>query len=136
MSLHTDTVNGYTGILHLLHHVKDTVALAGVALVIVVIEQQGVGISLTGKFESLSDELVTTELVVATVAIGAAWCELTIGEVRTNIIGHSLVHHIPAINDVLITVHNSMDVLTQTLVEHFLLDGFTLLVSEHPVSKL
>ena len=63
MTLHTDTVDRHTCILHLLYHVEDTLTLALVECVIVIIEKESVRISLTSKLECLCDELVTTELV-------------------------------------------------------------------------
>ena len=136
VTLHTDTINGYTGILHLLHHVIDAVTLAGVTLVVVVIEQQGVGVSLAGKFKSLGDELITTEFEVAALAIGAARGKLTVSKRRTGIVLDGLVHYVPAIDDILITVYHGMDMLTQTLIEHLFLYFLTLLVGKHPVGEL
>ena len=52
------------------------------------------------------------------------------------VVGHCLVHHVPSIDDVLIAVHHGVDVLTQALVEHFLLHWLTFAVGEHPVGKL
>ena len=139
MTLHTDTVDGYTSILHLLHHIIYTVALARVALVVVVVEQQGVGSGLTGKLESLGNKLVTTELVVTAVTIRTG--SLTTASeaakaTKTTTIGDGFVHDIPAINDVLVTIDNGVDVIAQTLIEYLLLDGLTFLVGKHPVGKL
>ncbi len=80
VALHTDTINGYTGILHLLYHVVDAITLARVTLVVVVIEQQGVGVCLTSKLESLGNELITAELEVTALAIGATRSELTVSK--------------------------------------------------------
>ena len=78
--LHTDTMNGYTSILHLLDHVVDAVTLARVALVIVVIEQQRIGVSLMGKLESLGNKLITAKLIVTALTIRVTRCKLTISE--------------------------------------------------------
>ena len=136
MSLHTDAVDGYTLLLHLLHHIIYTVALARVTLVVVVIEQQRIGVGLMGKLEGLGDELVAAELPVAALAIGITGNELAVDKAWTRIVFYRLVDDIPAVDDVLIAVHHRMDMLAQPLVEHLLLDGASLLVGEHPVAEL
>ena len=123
VSLHTNTVDGHTGSLHLLHHLKDALALHGVALVVVVIEQQGFGICLTGKFESLGNELIAKELVHRA---------LTVGVLCLYIVGDGFVDYIPAVNDVLVAVDDSMDMLSHAGIEHFLRG----IVFIHPLTNL
>ena len=59
-------------------------------------------------------------------------------EARTElvVIGHSLVHHIPCIDHVLITLDDGVNMVAQTLIEHLFRDGLAFLVSKHPVGKL
>ena len=123
MSLHTDTVDGHALVLHLLHHIIDTVALVGVYRAVVVIEQQGIGVGLAGKLESFLNELVAAELIHSTLAI-------RVGSV--GIVLDSLVHHVPTVDDVLIAGNDGLDVLLHTLVEH-LLRG---VVAKHPAAYL
>ena len=123
MSLHADTMDRHTGIFHLLHHGSNTFALHRVALVIVVIEQQSVGVCLMGIFESLGDELVTTELIHRT---------LTVGILCLGVVSHRLVHHVPAVDKVLITADHCIDVLLHAGIE-YLLVSHTLI---HPFANL
>ena len=132
MSLHADAVNGHSGILHLLHHVVDAVALAGVALVVVVVEQQGVRVGLMGVLECLGNELIAAELEEFALAIGVSRSSGP----SESLVGNSLVDHVPSVDNVFVAVDNSMNVVAQTLVEDFLLDGFALLVLQHPVGEL
>ena len=73
MALHTDAVDRHSLLLHLLYHIINTVALAGVGGIVVVVEQQGIGISFVSKLESLGDELVTAELPMAALTVGIAF---------------------------------------------------------------
>ena len=132
VTLHTDTVDGHTSVLHLLHHVIDTLTLARIDAAIVVVEQQRVGVGLTCKLESLSDELITAELEMTALAIGAG---LT-SRPGATVVGHGFVHHVPSIDHILITVYHREDMLAQTLVENFLGNGLAFFVGKHPVSKL
>ena len=70
VALHTDTVDGNTSILHLLHHIVNALTLALVYAAVVIVEQQRIGISLTGKLESLCNELVAAELEMTALTIG------------------------------------------------------------------
>ena len=135
MTLHTDTVDGYTSVLHLLHHIINTLTLAFVYATVVVVEQQRIGIGLTGKLECLCNELVAAELEMTALTIRTRLLTRT-SEAETTIVGHSLIHHIPSIDHILITVYHRMDVLAQTLIEHLFLDGLAFLVGKHPVGKL
>ena len=63
VTLHTDTVDRHTCILHLLNHVEDTLALSLVECVIVIIEEESLRVCLTSELECLCDELITTEFV-------------------------------------------------------------------------
>ena len=73
---------------------------------------------------------------MAALAIGAARGKLTVSKRRTGIVLDGLVHYVPAIDDILITVYHGMDMLTQTLIEHLFLYFLTLLVGKHPVGEL
>ena len=136
VALHADAVDGHAGVLHLLHHIIYTLTLAVVHAAVVVVEQQGVGVGLTGKLESLGNELIAAELEVAALAVGARLLTATTAPAGTTIVGHGLVDHVPGIDHVLVAVHHGVDMVAQTLVEHLLLDGLALLVGEHPVGKL
>ena len=133
VSLHTDAVDGHTCLLHLLHHVVDALALAGVAFIVVVVEEQGVGVGFTGKLESLGNEFVTAQFIKLrlTIRIGSlaptTW---------TTVVRHRLVHHVPAIYHVLVAVDYGVDVFANQLIEHFLLHGVAFLVLQHPVGEL
>ena len=131
VALHADTVDGYASVLHLLHHIIDTLALAVVNAAVVVVEQQGVGVGLTCKLESLGNELIATELEVTALTIWA-WLLTRASETEAaaTVVGHCLVHHVPGIDHVLVAVYHGEDVLTKTLVEHFLLHGLSLLVGK------
>ena len=76
-----------------------------------------------GILESLLDELITAETVH-----GA----LTIGISSISIVANSLVHHIPAVNDVLVTRDDSLDVILHAGIE--LLLGRTF--GSHPAADL
>ena len=65
VALHTNTVDWHTGILHLLNHIEDTVALCRIGSVIVIVEKKYVRVCLACKLECLSDELVATQLEMA-----------------------------------------------------------------------
>ena len=137
VSLHTDTVDGHTCILHLLHHIIDTLALTLIYTAVIVVDKNTCRISLTRKLECLCDKLITAELEMTALAIGAGRNHLAINKFeRTTIICHCLVYHIPSINHILIAVYYRVDMLTQTLVEHFLLYWLAFLIGKHPVSKL
>ncbi len=136
VALHTDAMDGYASLLHLLHHIVDAVALAGVALVIVVVEQQRIGVGLVGILESLGNELIAAELPVLALAVGIARLPLAVAKLPTGIVADGLVHHVPAVDHILVAVDHGVDVLTQTLVEHFLLNRTSFLVLEHPVGEL
>ena len=136
MALHADAMDGHTLVQHLLHHVIDAIALSRVTLVIVIIEQQCVGVGLMGIFESLGDKLVATQLVVARLTIRIARLPLAVHHTSAGIVADGFVHHVPAVYHVLIAVHHRMDMFAQTLVENLLLDGTSFLVLKHPVGKL
>ena len=137
MSLHTNTMDGHTSVLHLLYHIINTVALARIALIIVVVEQQSIGISLVGKFESFGNKLVATEFIMTALAVGIGSLSWTSpSTTKTTTVRDGLVHYIPCIDDIFITIYNRMDVFTQTLIEHLLLDVTTFLVSKHPIGEL
>lgn len=61
--LHADTMDGHTGILHLLHHIIDALALHGVALIIVVVEEQRFWVGSMCILKGLGNELVAAKLV-------------------------------------------------------------------------
>ena len=59
--LHTDSVNWHAGILHLLHHVVNAVALSRMRCAIVIIEKQRVRVGLASELEGLSNELIAAK---------------------------------------------------------------------------
>ena len=63
MTLHTNSMDRHTCINHFLHHIIDTVALARVALIVVVVEQQSIGVGLMSELKRLGYELIPTEFV-------------------------------------------------------------------------
>ena len=135
MSLHTDTVDRYTGILHLLHHIEDAVALSWIGGIIVIIEQKCFRVCFTGKFKSLGYEFITTQLKVSGLTVRARfffhpWHTTTIT------IRHRFVYYIPCIYNVLITVYNCMDMSTQTFIEHFFAYFFSFFIYKHPIGEL
>ena len=123
VSLHADTVDGHAVLLHALHHLIDALALHRVALIVVVVEQEGVGVGLAGILECLGDELVAGNLVELRLAEGI----LGLG-----VIGHGLVHHVPSVYHVLVAADDSLDVVFHALEEHFLCG----VVAVHPASDL
>ena len=132
VSLHTYTVDGYTGSLHVLDHLVDAVALHGVTFVIVVIEQQRLGVSFACKLKSLANKLVVAaNLVEGTLAQRLVLC------IRSSAaISNTLVEDIPAVHHILITVHHCMDMFAHTLVKNLFCYQIVFLVIEHPVAHL
>ena len=65
VALHAYTVDRNTCILHLLHHVVDTVALCRICRIVVVVEKESVWVSLMCELKCLCDELVAAELEVS-----------------------------------------------------------------------
>ena len=123
--LHTDAVDGHSLASHTQHHLVDVAALAAVALVVVVVEEDGLGVSLTSELEGFGDELVTAELV----ELG-----LTVGILAA--VAHGFVHHVPGIDDILVAVHHRLDVVFQPCIEDFLIDKVALVVIVHPFGEL
>ncbi|OPZ44527.1 MAG: hypothetical protein BWY95_02105 [Bacteroidetes bacterium ADurb.BinA104] len=114
MTLHADTVNGDTGSLHLLYHVVDFVAFGRDRSIVVIVEQQRIGIGLTGKLESLANKLVTARNGLPLRRTQRVGC--------IGIIGYGLVNNVPAVNDIAITLHYGINVSFHPLIE-FLLAG-------------
>ena len=123
MALHADAVDGHAGILHLLHHIIYTLALYGDALVVVVVEEQRVGVGSVSILESLGNEFIAAKLVHHRLAVGI---------LRVGIIGHGLVNHVPGIDHVLIARNDGLDMVLHALIEH-LLRGVVL---SHPAAYL
>ena len=123
--LHADSVDGNASFLHLLYHIIYIVALVGDDGVVVVVEKQGFGVGLAGKLEGLGNELVTAEFVQSRITIGVGTA-----------VGNGLVHHIPAIDHVLVAVHHGVYVFPHALIENLLTNGVALVVGEHPVAEL
>ena len=103
VSLHSDTVDRNSGILHLLDHVVDPLALGRIGVVVVVVEEEGVGVGLVSILERLGDELVTCYLVQGGVAVGRRAREPLL-------VSHGLVDHVPAVDYVLVAGDDSVDV--------------------------
>ena len=132
MSLHSDSIDRHTGILHLLHHVEDAVTLAWVRSVVVVVEKLRVRVGLTGESEGLSDEFVATELIKLALTVRIR----RLSSPTAGIVCHCLVDHVPTIDHVLVATHHGDDMLTQTLVEHLFRHRLSVLVLQHPVAEL
>ena len=63
VTLHTNPVDGNTTSLHPEYHREDAVAFQRIAFVVVIVEEQSLGICLTCKQESLGNELLPTKTV-------------------------------------------------------------------------
>ena len=63
MTLHADAMDRHPRIDHFLHHIINTVALARVALIVVVVEQQSIGVGLMSELKRLGYELIAAEFV-------------------------------------------------------------------------
>ena len=127
MSLHAYTINGHPVGFHLLDHFKDATALDGIRLIVVVVEQQRIGVGLTGISESLSNEFIAGNLVHH---------RLTVGIFGILVIGHRFINDIPTIDNILVPVHNCVNMFTHPLKELVLGQEITLLVLIHPVTNL
>ena len=137
VTLHADTIDGHTSLLHLLHHIIYTLTFALVNTAVVVVHQHTCWVGLACKLKSLSNKLIATKLKMTALTIRAGRNHLTINKLEwTTVVGHSLVYYVPGINHILIAVNHGVDMLAQTLVEYFFLYGLTLLVGKHPVGKL
>ena len=129
MALHTDTVDRNSGVLHLLDHIIDPLALSRVSLVVVVVEKKGIRVSLAGIFESLGNELVSGNLEERGVAVR--------GSPRPPLlVGHSLVHHVPAINYILVAGYDGVDVALHIGEEFLLGEKLSIFVLIHPAADL
>ena len=135
VTLHTDTVDRRTHLLHLLHHIIYTVALGWLGSVIVVVEQLNVGVGLAGKLEHLDDKLLAAEVNHLRLTIGAG-CLFHPRRTTSVAVGNGFIEHVPCIYDILVAVHYGMYMRAQTLVEHFLSHFLAFLVGKHPVGKL
>ena len=123
VSLHTDTVDGHTSSLHRLHHIEDALALDRIRLIVVVVEQQCLRVGLMCKLESLGNKLVTTEFI--------HWA-LTVGVDCILVVCHRLVHYIPTVHHIFITVHHRLNMILHTGIEHL----FCGIALEHPLTNL
>src|SRR5574344_492840 len=132
VALHADTIDGDTCVLHLFHHVVDAVALAGVGSVVIVVEEQGLGIGLVGKLKGLGDKFVAAEFEKSAFAVRVGF----LSRAGESLVGHRLIDNIPCVNNVFVARNNGLDMLSEASVEHFLLHRFTLFVFEHPVGNL
>ena len=132
--LHTNTSDRYTGILHLLHHIVYSLALLGVCSVVVVIEQQSVGVCLMSIFKSFGNKFIATKFEQTTLAIGRRLLSRT--EAHHVVVVHGFVDHIPCIYNVLISVDYCMDMFAQALVEHLFFHFLTFFIGKHPVGEL
>ena len=129
VGLHADAVDGDAGVLHALDEVVDALALGGLGVIVVVVEQEGVRVRLVGILEGLVDELLAGDLVHRGVA--------ELGTARPDgAVGHGLVHHVPAVDDVLVAVHDGLDVVLHVGVELLLGEEVPVLVLVHPGADL
>ena len=125
MPLHSDSIDGHATRTHTEHHLVDVAALAGVALVVVVIEKDGLGVGLASELEGFGNELIATELIEFGLAIGVLAA-----------VGHSFVDYIPSIDNILVAVHDRMDVVAQAGIEDFLIHELAFVIVVHPLGKL
>ena len=129
MALHADTVDRNAGSLHPLDELEDALALARLGIIVVVVEQQGVRVSLVGILECLVDELLTGDLEHRRLAHrGLA--------VTDRAVLDRFIHDIPCIDDVLVAVDDSLDVVLHVGVELLLGKEVALVVHIHPASYL
>ena len=129
VALHTDTVYRNAGSFHPGDEAYDTVALAGVALIVVVVEQKCVRVCLVSILECLVDEFLTCDLVHRRVAeLGLA------GPYRA--VGYCLIDNVPCINDVFVTLYDCLDVMFHVGVKLFLGKKVALLVLIDPSADL
>ena len=129
MGLHSDSVDGYARILHPFEEVVDPLALCGLRVIVVVVEKEGVRVGLVGVFECLVDELLSGYLVHRGVTKFRPS-----GPYRA--VGHRFVHHVPAVDDILVAVHYRLDVVLHVGVELFLGKEVAILVLVHPGTDL
>ena len=135
VALHANTVDRRSHLLHLLHHIIYTVALSRLCSVVIIVEELDIGVGLAGKLEHLDDELLAAEVEHLRLAVRTR-CFLHPWRATSVSVGNGLVEHVPCINNILITIDYSMDMVAQTLIENVLADWLSLLVGEHPVGKL
>src|SRR5574344_1274861 len=109
VTLHTDTCDRYTCVLHLLNHVVYPIAFTRVGSIIVIIVKDSFWISFMSIFKSFSYKLITCNLVEKRLAV---WVFSLI------IICHSFVNNIPAIDNVPVTVDDSMDMFFHPFEKH------------------
>ena len=129
VGLHADAVDGNAGVLHALDEVVDALALGGLGVIVVVVEQEGVRVRLVGILEGLVDELLTGDLVHRGVAeLGPAGIDRAVG--------HGLIDHVPAVHDILVAVHDGLDVVLHVGIELLLGKEVAFLVLVHPGADL
>ena len=129
VALHADAVHRHAGFLHALDEVVDALALGGLGVIVVVVEEEGVRVGLVGILESLVDELLAGDLVHRGVA------EFRTARVH-GAVGDGLIDHVPAVDDVLVAVDDGLDVVLHVGVELFLGKEVALLVLIHPGADL
>ena len=129
VALHSDTVDRHAGILHLLDHIVDADALCRVGLIVVVVEEEGIRVSLTRILESLCDELVAGNLEERRVTVRRSARPALL-------VGHSLIDHVPAINDVLVAGNDGIDVALHIGEEFLLGEKLSIFVLIHPAADL
>ena len=129
VSLHSKSVNRNACGLHPLEEFEDTLCLSGLCIVVVVVEQEGVGVCLVGILECLVDEFLTGNLEHRRLTHGRL-----AGTYRT--VCNRLVNYVPGVNYVLVTVYYSLDVALHPLVEFLLGKEVSFLVLIDPRSNL
>ena len=133
MSLHADAGDGHACLLHFLDHVVNAVALGGLEGVVVVIDEDGVGVGFVCELEGFGDEFVAAEFPGCAFAVGVGFLS---AETASTGIAHGFVDYVPGIDHVFVAAHDGVDVFAQAVVEYFFGDGFAFFVGEHPVAEL
>src|SRR5690554_2184147 len=101
VGLEANTVNGNVLLLQALYQLVDLIALGGLAFVVVVVEQEGIGICLMGNDKGLFNKVLTDDLEPRRSLPQNLWARIL----------HRFIHHVPAVNGVFVALHNSLGML-------------------------
>ena len=135
VALHADAVDGHTALLHLLYHIIYTTALSRVSGIVVVIEQQCIGVGFVSKGKSLGNEFVATQTIKRRLAVGLRSRGLSQRDFGP-LVRDGFIDHIPAIDHVLIAVDHRVDMFAQTAIKQFFRGGLSRFCLEHPLAEL
>ena len=125
VTLHSDTVDRHTGILHFLDHIADSLAFSRISVVVVVVEKKCVRISFACILESLGDELVSCNLKERGVAVRRC-TRIAL------LVCHSLIDYVPAVNNIFVAGNDGVDVALHIGEEFFLRKKLAVLILIHP----